>query len=194
MPQKDKETIRLLDTKIDERTARTLMTGAIIILISVLLHDGDHIRQAFLWSTDTTGKWVSQDFINSQGGHIGIFDILAPTLLVLNLTVYILPVVSIFLIKSRRFSSMLVLAIAGVFTSASFLILHLCGSATGLWGYWNVSYIELSKATALADVGYRINWLSWVLLFEVPVLSLPASAAAFRLYLKKKREILLETK
>lgn len=193
MSEKEKSTVRLLDTKLDEKTAHSLMIGAIIVLISVLIHDGDHIRQAYLWSSDTTGKWVSQAFIAQKGGNIGLFDILAPTLLVLNLTVYILPVVSIFLIKTRRFSAMLVLALAGVFTSASFLILHLCGSATGLWGYWNVSYIRLSSATALTDVGYRINWLSWVLLAEVPVLSLPVSVSAFKTYRKTKKEI-LETK
>jgi len=193
MSEKEKSTVRLLDSKLDERTAHSLMIGAIIVLISVLIHDGDHIRQAYLWSSDTTGKWVSQAFLAQKGGNIGLFDILAPTLLVLNLTVYILPVVSIFLIKTRRFSAMLVLALAGVFTSASFLILHLCGSATGLWGYWNVSYIRLSSATALTDVGYRINWLSWVLLAEVPVLSLPVSVSAFKTYRKTKKEI-LETK
>lgn len=182
--------MRLLDTRLDEKTAHSLMIGAIIVLISVLIHDGDHIRQAYLWSTDTTGKWVSQAFIAQKGGSIGLFNILTPTLLVLNLTVYILPVVSIFLIKTRRFSSILVLALAGVFTTASFLILHLCGSATGLWGYWNVSYIRLSSVTALTDVGYRINWLSWVLLFEVPALCLPVSVSAFQTYRRIKKEIL----
>lgn len=132
MSNKDKNTVRLLDTRLEEPTAKKLMLGALLVLLSVLIHDGDHIRQTFLWSTDTTGTWVSQAYINAQGGYIGLFDILAPTLLVLNLTVYIFPVVSIFLIKTRRFSAMPVLAIGGVFTSSSFLILHLFGSATGL--------------------------------------------------------------
>lgn len=190
MSKKDKATVRLLDTKLDEKLARSLMIGALIVLLSVLIHDGDHIRQAYLWSTDTTGKWISQAYLADHGGDIGLFDILAPTLLVLNLTVYIFPVVSIFLIKTRRFSAMPVLAIGGVFTSASFLILHLFGSATGLWGYWNVSYIQLSSANAMIDPGYRINWLSWVLLFEVPALSLPVSVYSFRQYLKNKKKIL----
>lgn len=187
MSKADRDTIRLLDTKLDEKTAKTLMTCALIMLVSVLIHDGDHIRQAYLWSSDTTGTWVSSAFIAKNGGDIGLFDILAPTLLVLNLTVYILPVVSIFLIRTRRFSAMMVTAVAGVFTSASFLILHLFGSATGLWGYWNISYIQLFKPTALQDVGYRINWLSWVLLFEVPALCLPGSCIALKAHRAAKK-------
>lgn len=192
MSEKEKSTIRLLDTKLDEKTAHSLMIGAIIVLISVLIHDCDHVRQAYLWSTDTTGKWVSQAFIAQKGGSIGLFNILTPTLLVLNITVYILPVVSIFLVKTRRFSAMLVLAFGGVFTSASFLILHFFGSATGLWGYWNISYLRLFSATALTDVGYRIDWISWVFLAEVPALSLPVSVSAFQTYRRVKKETLAE--
>lgn len=56
--------------------------------------------------------------------------------------------------------------------------------------YWNISYFKLASATALADYGYRINWLSWVLLFEVPLFSLPVSAYAFKKYRETKKAIL----
>lgn len=193
MLNKEKQTARLLDTKLDDKLSKSLVICACIMIISVLIHDGDHIRQAFLWSTDTTGTWVSQSYIDSHGGNIGLWDILAPTLLVLNLTVYIFPVMSLFLAKTKRFSALLVSAIGGVFTSGSFLILHLFGSATGLWGYWNVSYIALSQANALADVGYRIGAWSWVLLFEVPLLCLPVSIYTFKKYLAMKKQIQSES-
>lgn len=192
MSQKDKNTARLLDTKLNDKLAKTMLLYAILMLISVIIHDGDHIRQAYLWSTDTTGTWVSQSFIDAHGGDIGIWDILAPTLLVLNLTVYIFPVVSIFLVKLRRFSALPVIAIGGIFTSASFLILHFFGSFSGLWGYWNVSYFKLFSPDALATVGYRINWVSWVLLFEVPAICLPVTVCAFKQYKLQKKAILAE--
>lgn len=192
MSTKERNAVRLLDTKLDDKLAKYLMIGAILMLISVIIHDGDHIRQAYLWSTDTTGTWVSQSFIDSHGGDIGIWDILSPTLLVLNLTVYIFPVVSIFLVKTRRFSALMVIAIGGIFTSASFLILHFCGSFSGLWGYWNVSYLRLFAPDALEAVGYRINWVSWVLLFEVPAFCLPVSVYSFKHYLSEKKRILAE--
>lgn len=164
MSKQDRATIRLLDTKLDEKTAKTLLTCSFIILASVLIHDGDHIRQAYKWTYN-----------------------IPLSLWALNLTVYVLPVVTIFLVKNRRFSACMVCAIGGVFTSASFLILHLCGSASGLWGVWNFSYFELIKGITYNGVFYQgIDTLSWIFLFEVPALSLPCSVIAFRKYLKIK--------
>lgn len=194
MSTKEKQTVRLLDQKLDDRTAHTLMIAALIVLISVLIHDGDHIRQAILWSTDTSGKWVTQAYLDTHfGGDMTIWNVLTPSILVLNLTVYIFPVLSIFLIKMKRFSSMLVLSIAGIFTTCSFMILHLFGSFSGNWGFWNISYIALSKSDALQTVGYRIGALSWVLLIEVPVLCIPVSVKAFKMYRAEKARILAET-
>ena len=45
MSNKDKNTVRLLDTRLEEPTAKKLMLGALLVLLSVLIHDGDHIRQ-----------------------------------------------------------------------------------------------------------------------------------------------------
>ena len=108
MSEKEKAAAKLLDTKLSDKTAKKMCTCAVIMLVAVLIHDADHIRQAFKWTYS-----------------------IPLSLWALNLTVYVLPVVSIFLSKSRRFSATLVSAIAGVFTSASFVILHLCGSSTG---------------------------------------------------------------
>lgn len=165
MSNQEKETIRLLDTKLDGKTAKTLMTCAVIMLVSILIHDGDHIRQALNWDyTIPLALWV------------------------LNLTVYVLPVVTIFLVKTRRFSALLVCAVAGVFTTASFLILHLCGSASGLWGVWNYSYFDLIQGVTYNGRFYQgVDVWSWVFLFHIPVFCLPCSYVALRQYLRLKK-------
>lgn len=123
------------------------MILAVTELISVVLHDCDHIRQAINW-----------------GYSIPV------SLLVLNLTVYIFPAVSIFLTKNRRWSATIVTAVGGIFTSSSFNILHLFGSFSGLWGIWNDSYFELG-----------VDWISWMFLAEVTLLCLPCTCIAMYL-------------
>ena len=167
MSGKDKQTLRALDTKLDGRVVKTLTTCAVIMLVSILIHDGDHIRQAYKWTYS-----------------------IPLSLWALNLTVYVLPVVSLFLVRSRRFSALLVTAVAGVFTSASFVILHLCGSSTGLWGVWNFSYFELIRGVTYNGVFYQgVDTLSWIFLFHVPALCLPCSYVAFREYLRAKKAL-----
>lgn len=165
MTEKEKSTARFLDTKLNGALAKKITKLGIIMLIAVLIHDGDHIRQAFKWTYS-----------------------IPLSLWALNLTVYVLPVVSIFLAKSQRASSTLVCAIAGVFTSASFVILHLCGSSTGLWGVWNFSYFELIEGVWYNGVFYQgIDTLSWIFLFHVPAMCLPCSYISFKEYLRLKK-------
>lgn len=164
MSETNSKTVKFLDTKLDKRVIKTLTTCAIVMIIAVLIHDGDHIRQALNW-----------------GYSIPI------SIWVLNLTVYVFPVVTLYLAKSGRASATLVGAIAGVFTTASFLILHLCGSFTGNWGIWNFSYFDLIKGVTYNGAFYQgIDWLSWVLLFHIPVCCLPCSAVCFKEYRKLK--------
>ncbi len=65
----DKQTAAMLDKKLDEKTAHTMFICGIVMVIAVLIHDGDHIRQALNW-----------------GYHIPL------AIWALNLTVYIFPV------------------------------------------------------------------------------------------------------
>ena len=161
-----KEMVNTLNIKVEDKTLKRTMISALIILLSILLHDGDHIRQALNW-----------------GYSIPL------SLLVLNLTVYIFPAVSIFLIKLRRMSSTLVTAIGGVFTTVGFLTIHLRGAASGLWGVWNYSYFELIKGVTWNGVYYQgVDWISWVFLFEVPLLCLSSSFFAFREFLRLRKE------
>lgn len=168
MSESNQKTLKILAQKLDAASSKILMTCSLVILASVLMHDGDHLRQAWNW-----------------GYNIPL------SLLVLNLVVYILPAVSIFLTKMERASASLVVAFAGVFTTAGFLIIHLCGAFSGLWGVWNFSYFELIKGVTWQGVYYQgVDWISWVFLFEVPVLCLPSSFVAFRQYLRLKKAAL----
>ncbi len=161
----DKEIVETLNLRIDEKALKTVWTCSLVILASILMHDADHLRQAFNW-----------------GYSIPL------ALLVLNLVVYLLPAVSIFLVKMRRMSAPLVTCFTGVFTSAGFLVIHLCGAFSGLWGVWNYSYFELMRGVVYQGVLYQgVDVWSWVFLFEVPALCLPCSVVCLATYLKAKR-------
>lgn len=158
MSKKDQELVKQLDRKLSPDYRKKLTIGAVVMIIAVLMHDSDHIRQALNW-------------------HYSI----PMSLWVLNITVYILPVVSLFLARMERYSTTIVSGIAGIFTSASFLIIHLFGSASGLWGVWNYSYFELIKGVTYQGVFYQgVDFISWIFLFEVPVLCLPVSVLSFK--------------
>lgn len=161
----DQQVVKTLNMRIDKKALKTVWTCALVILASILMHDGDHLRQAFNW-----------------GYSIPV------ALLVLNLVVYLLPAVSIFLIKMGRMSAPLVTGFAGIFTTAGFLIIHLCGAFSGLWGVWNYSYFELIKGVTYNGVFYQgVDVWSWIFLFEVPVLCLPSSVVSFATYFKAKK-------
>lgn len=105
MSEAQEKTVKLLDSKLDAAVIKTVTTCAIVMIVAVLIHDGDHIRQA------------------------------------LN------------------------------------------------WGVWNYSYFALIKGVTYNGVFYQgVDWLSWVLLFHIPVCCLPCSLVCFRQYLKLKHD------
>ena len=64
MSDAQKKTVKLLDSKLDNKTIKTLTTCAIVMIIAVLIHDGDHIRQAYNWGYSIPiSLWV----LNSSG-------------------------------------------------------------------------------------------------------------------------------
>ena len=74
MSEKEAKAVKLLDTKLDKKVIKTLTICTVIMLIAILIHDGDHIRQAYNWGyTIPLSLWA------------------------LNLTVYVLPVVGFLL-------------------------------------------------------------------------------------------------
>lgn len=161
----EKKIVKVLNIQMDKNSKKILYICAFVILASILMHDGDHLRQAFNW-----------------GYKISF------ALLVLNLVVYLLPAVSLFLIRSNRMSSSLVTGFTGIFTTAGFLIIHLCGAFSGLWGIWNYSYFELIKGVTYNGVFYQgVDIFSWIFLFEVPALCLPSSVISFITFFKMKK-------
>ena len=163
MSSKEKNAVRLLDTKLDAKTTKTMVICAVIMLVSVLIHDGDHIRQAVNWGyTIPLSLWA------------------------LNLFVYVLPVVSIFLAKSRRMSATLVSALGGIVTSLSFVVLHCFGSSSGLnWGIWY-------DAGNGMQFYQGVDTLSWILLFHVPVFCLPCSVISLKKFFEIKKAVKAE--
>lgn len=45
----DKEVVNTLNLPISKRNLKTIWICALVILASILMHDGDHLRQAFNW-------------------------------------------------------------------------------------------------------------------------------------------------
>ncbi len=169
---REKKIVNTLNIPMDKKSYKVLFICACVILASILMHDGDHLRQAFNWGYSI--PWA---------------------LLVLNLVVYLLPAVSIFLIKSKRMSASLVTGFTGIFTTAGFLIIHLCGAFSGLWGVWNYSYFELIKGVTYNGVFYQgVDVWSWIFLFEVPCLCLPSSVISFITFFKMKKNNVLKEK
>ncbi|AEB06589.1 hypothetical protein Corgl_0471 [Coriobacterium glomerans PW2] len=165
MTEHERKTADGLSAPLDEKTARTLAHCMIAILAAALLHDADHIRQAINW------------------GYIIPLSVWG-----VNLTVYVLPAIAIFLIKMRRISAGVVTTIAGLYITVSFLMLHLLGSFTGAWGVWNNSYPALMKGVMYDGVWFQgVDWISWVFLIEVPILCLPASFIAIRAFMRARR-------
>ena len=95
----NKQTAAMLDKKLDEKTAHTMFVCGIVMVIAVLIHDGDHIRQALNW-----------------GYHIPL------AIWALNLTVYVFPVVTIFLAKARRMSSTQIREVSTVGSSSKAMV------------------------------------------------------------------------
>lgn len=174
MSKNDKQNLRLLDAKLGKRNTKIMIICAVIMLASVLLHDLDHIIQANRWSYN-----------------------IPLSLWALNLIVYVLPVVSIFLAKSRRMSATLVCCLGGIVTSLSFVVLHCFGSSSGLnWGVWNYTYFELMQGGEFLVDGEiikvaagGITKLDWILLFHVPLFSLPCSGISLIKYLDIRKAV-----
>lgn len=51
MSEAQEKTVKLLDSKLDAAVIKTVTTCAIVMIVAVLIHDGDHIRQASTGAT-----------------------------------------------------------------------------------------------------------------------------------------------
>lgn len=105
---------------LDNLSYKILKIANIIMLLTIVFHDADHVRQAMGW-----------------GYKIGI------SLWVINCSVYIPSLVAFLLTRQRRRSAAIVTCIGGLNVAIAFAKIHFLGSAVGIWGPWNKSFFVL---------------------------------------------------
>ena len=78
MSEKEAKAVKLLDTKLDKKLIKTLTVCTVIMLIAILIHDGDHIRQAYNWGYTIRHRFLSFTCAarSPATGAYGIFPIL----------------------------------------------------------------------------------------------------------------------
>ena len=71
MSEKRGKAVKLLDTKLDKKVIKTLTICTVIMLIAILIHDGDHIRQAYNWgyTIPPVALGSESDGVCAAGGH-----------------------------------------------------------------------------------------------------------------------------
>ena len=57
MSDKNRRTFKILSQKLDSHLSKVLMICCTVILASVLMHDGDHLRQAYNWGYSIRCLW-----------------------------------------------------------------------------------------------------------------------------------------
>ncbi len=152
-----------LNKKMDENTAKSVELANLIVLGATLAHDGDHFYQAYRWKYRIPLQ-----------------------LLAINLSVYVMPAVSEFLVKNKRSSATGLVMAEGIITSAAFLKVHLWKPTTDIWGAWNYNYFKLNKGVYHNGQWIQgINKIDWALLAILPI----ATAPSFLLAKKNRDEI-----
>ncbi len=110
-----------MNRKLGKENIRILKIANIIMLLMILIHDADHIRQAISW------------------GYRFTFALLA-----VNCIVYMPNLIAFLLVRQGRFSGAVVTCIGGILVAVSFLKIHLLGAgAAKVWGPWNESFFVL---------------------------------------------------
>lgn len=112
----------IMSKKINKESIKILKIANIVMLIMILIHDGDHIRQAIGW------------------GYHFTFALLA-----VNCIVYLPNLVAFLLSRQGRFSGAVVTCIGGINTGISFAKIHLLGASLKVWGPWNDSFFVLDS-------------------------------------------------
>lgn len=164
--EQQKEKAAFLDTRLDDETAAKVEKWNLALLAVTLLHDADHIMQARRWKY-----------------HIPL------QLWIINLAVYVMPVVSEFLIKNKRAASFGSVAFGGVLTSTAFVKVHTWKPTTDVWGIWNYNYFKLMKGVMYEGKFIQgIKWYDWALLFDIPALTVPMVSAMMKMRKEHKEK------
>ena len=149
--EQQKEEAEFLDARLDDETAAKIEKWNLALLALTLAHDADHIIQARRWNY-----------------HIPL------KLWIINLAVYVLPVVTEFLVKNKRPASFGVAAAGSVVTAAAFNKVHWWKPTTDIWGVWNHNYFKLQKGVWHEGQWIQgIKWYDWALVLDLIALCVP---------------------
>lgn len=112
--------VNLEDLTLDDSDYKVLMIANVVMFISILIHDADHVRQAMNWGyTIPLALWL------------------------FNISVYLPTSLAIFLTKARRSSAAIVTCVTAMAVAVAFGRVHLLGSSHKIWGIWTKPYAEL---------------------------------------------------
>lgn len=109
-----------INRTIGKESIKILKIANIVMLLMVLFHDADHVRQAIGW------------------GYRFTFSLLA-----INCIVYAPNLAAFLLSRQGRFSGAVWTCIGGINTGISFAKIHLLGASVKVWGPWNDSFFVL---------------------------------------------------
>ena len=110
----------MMNRKLGKDSIKILKIANIVMLLMILVHDGDHIRQALGW-----------------GYRFPI------ALLAVNCIVYAPNLIALLLSRQGRFSGALLTCVGGINTGFSFSKIHFLGASVKVWGPWNDSFFVL---------------------------------------------------
>tara|TARA_R110002096_G_scaffold86792_2_gene199535 strand:- start:26754 stop:27197 length:444 start_codon:yes stop_codon:yes gene_type:complete len=105
---------------VDNKNKTLLIRANLIMIAMVLVHDADHIRQAYCW------------------------DYTIPLLVwIVNISVYTPSFIALYLIKKNKNSASTATVVNGLLVAAAFSEVHLLGPTFPVWGIWNKNFFIL---------------------------------------------------
>jgi formate-dependent nitrite reductase membrane component NrfD len=105
---------------LDIKSKRILIHANIIMIITTIIHDADHVRQALCWNYT-----------------IGL------ELWLVNMSVYIPCFIALALTLNNKNSAAFTTSFSGIFIAACFLEVHLWRPTVPVWGLWNDNFFIL---------------------------------------------------
>ena len=165
--KQEKNRAKFLDSRLDDDTAAKVEKWNLALLGVTLLHDADHIMQAHRWNY-----------------HIPL------QLWIINLAVYVMPVVSEFLIRNKRPSSFGAVTAGGLLTTLAFEKVHFWKPTTDVWGVWNNNYFKINKGVWHEGQFIQgITWYDWVLLLDLVALCIPMTYKMLKMRKEYKEQL-----
>lgn len=104
----------------NKKDKKILLWANIIMILMIIVHDADHIRQANCW------------------GYI-----IPLSVWLVNISVYMPSLIALYLLKKEKSSTANATVINGLLVGAAFAQVHLWGPTFPIWGIWNKSFFVL---------------------------------------------------